>query len=100
MYGSIKAALERFTQGLASEVYENGITVAALSPSRIVPTPGTIYMGLASGPEDPDAEPPEMTAKAVLLLATEPLDKITGQVTFTEQILKEFGWLEKDNEGP
>ncbi len=90
MYGTVKAALERFTQGLASEVYENGITVAALSPSRVVPTPGTIYMGLVSGPEDPKGEPPGMTSKAVLLLATGPLDKVTGWVTSTEQVLAEF----------
>ena len=35
MYGAVKAALERFTQGLAQEVAQyDGITVAAVSPSR------------------------------------------------------------------
>jgi NAD(P)-dependent dehydrogenase (short-subunit alcohol dehydrogenase family) len=44
MYGTTKAALERFTQGLAQEVAQyDGITVAAVSPSRVVPTPGTIH---------------------------------------------------------
>jgi hypothetical protein len=33
-------------------------------------------------------------AKAVLLLATEPLDKVTGRVTYSQLILKEFGWIE------
>ena len=32
-------------------------------------------------------------AKAALLLATEPLDKVTGRVTYSQQILKEFGWI-------
>src|SRR5438876_5538714 len=36
-YGAEKAALERFTQGLASEVYQNGAPVHAFSPSQIVP---------------------------------------------------------------
>ena len=41
-YGAEKAALERFTQGLASEVYQYGVSVTALSPSQVVPTPGTV----------------------------------------------------------
>jgi citronellol/citronellal dehydrogenase len=36
-----------------------------------------------------------MMARAVLLLATEPLDKVTGRVTYSQQILQEFGWIEK-----
>ncbi len=44
MYGATKAALERFTQGLAQEVAQyGGISVAAVSPSQVVPTPGTIH---------------------------------------------------------
>ena len=31
-------------------------------------------------------------AHAALLLATEPLDKTTGRVTYSQEILKEFGW--------
>ena len=34
-------------------------------------------------------------AKAALLLATEPLDKVTGRVTYSQQILKEFGWIDE-----
>jgi NAD(P)-dependent dehydrogenase (short-subunit alcohol dehydrogenase family) len=93
-YGVTKAALERFTQGLAWEAYEYGISVTAVSPSQIVVTPGTIHHKLAKGWDDPRAEPPELMAKAVLLLATEPLDQVTGRVTYSQQILKEFGWIE------
>ena len=32
-------------------------------------------------------------AAAALLLATEPLDKVTGRVTYSQQILQEFGWI-------
>jgi citronellol/citronellal dehydrogenase len=95
MYGASKAALERFTQGLAQEVYQYGISVTCLSPSKVVPTPGTVYHHLVTGYDDPRGEPPDIMARAILLLATEPLDKITGRVTYSQAILKEFGWIEK-----
>lgn len=34
-------------------------------------------------------------ARAILLLATEPLDKVSGRVTYSQAILKEFGWIEE-----
>ena len=58
MYGAVKAALERFTRaGTGGRPYD-GITVAAVSPSRIVPTPGTVYHKLVSGMDDRKASPP------------------------------------------
>jgi citronellol/citronellal dehydrogenase len=95
MYGATKAALERFTQGLAEEVQQYGISVTAVSPSNVVPTPGTVYHKLVTGYDDPHGEPPEMMARAILLLATEPLEKITGRVTYSQQILKEYGWIKE-----
>jgi citronellol/citronellal dehydrogenase len=92
-YGAQKAALERFTQGLAAEVYPHGVSVTCVSPSQVVPTPGTVYHKLVRGMDDPRGEPPELMAKAVLLLASEPLDRVTGRVTYSQQILKEFGWI-------
>lgn len=92
-YGAEKAALERFTQGLASEVYEYGISVTCLSPSLVVPTPGTVYHNLVTGMDDPQGEPMSVMADAALLLATEPLDAVTGRVTYSQQILQEFGWI-------
>ena len=92
-YGAEKAALERFSQGLASEVYKAGVSVTCVSPSQVVPTPGTIHHRLVSGPDDPRGEPPELMAKAALLLATEPLDKVSGRVTYSQLILKEYGLI-------
>ena len=92
-YGAQKAALERFTQGLALEVYEYGVSVTCLSPSVVVPTPGTLYHKLVSSMNDPKGEHPELMAKATLLLATEPQEKITGRVTYTQEILKEYGMM-------
>ncbi len=92
-YGAEKAALERFTQGLASEVYQYGISVTCVSPSLVVPTPGTVYHNLVDGIDDPRGEPPSLMADSALLLTTEPLDAVTGRVTYSQQILQEFGWI-------
>lgn len=98
VYGTAKAALERLTQGLAQEVYPNGITVAAVAPSLGVGTPHLVKAGFFSGPDDPNGEHPRMMANAVLLLATEPLDKVTGRVTYSQPLLQEFGLIEADKE--
>jgi citronellol/citronellal dehydrogenase len=96
MYGATKAALERFTQGLAQEMsVHGGIAITALSPSRVVPTPGTVHHKLVTGIDDPRGEPPSMMARASLLLASEPASKVNGRVTYSQQILKEFGWIDK-----
>jgi NAD(P)-dependent dehydrogenase (short-subunit alcohol dehydrogenase family) len=93
-YGAEKAAMERFSQGLAAEVYEDGISVTCLAPSLVVPTPGTVHHRLVQGIDDPNGESPELMARAALLLASEPLDKVTGRVTYSQQILKEYGLLD------
>ena len=93
-YGAQKAALERFSQGLASEVYADGVGVAAVAPSLIVPTPGTVFHHLVTGYDDPRGEHPNVLAQAVLLLATEPLDAVSGRVCYSQQLLREFGWID------
>lgn len=96
MYGATKAALERMTQGLAQELSQHGnISVTAVSPSRVVPTPGTVFHKLVESMEDPKGEHPSLMAKAALLLASEPVEKVNGRVTYSQQILKELGWIEE-----
>ncbi len=96
MYGATKAALERFTQGLAQEMSSHGgISVTALSPSQVVPTPGTVHFKLVDSMTDPKGEPPRFMARAALLLASEPAARINGRVTYSQQILKEFGWIQQ-----
>ncbi|HUO05291.1 MAG TPA: SDR family NAD(P)-dependent oxidoreductase [Candidatus Binataceae bacterium] len=94
-YGAEKAALERFTQGLAEEVYEHGISVTCVSPSQVVATPGTVHHHLVKGPDDPMGEPVSYMAKSALLLATEPIDKVTGLVTYSQPLLKQYGLIDK-----
>ena len=91
-YGTTKAALERFTQGFAVEVYRYGASVTCLSPSQIVPSWANVREGLVDSIDDPRGEWPNVMAQAALLLASEPLDKVTGRVCYSQQILKEF-WL-------
>jgi len=95
MYGASKAALERMTQGLAQEVQHHNIAVTCYSPSQVVPTPGTVYHKLVDGMDDPKGEPVEMMTKTALLLASEPAEKVNGRVTYSQQILEEFGWIDK-----
>lgn len=94
MYGATKAAIERFSQGLAEEVYEYGIAVTCLAPSQVVPTPGTVFHHLVEGLDDPRSESPDLMSRAALLCVTEPVDAITGRVGYSQQLLREFGWIE------
>ena len=98
-YGAEKAAMERMTQGLAEEVYEDGISVTCLSPSVVVPTPGAVHFHLTSGDDDPNSEPVEWMAQSALLLVTEPLDKVTGWVTYSQVVLKQYGMLKEEGRG-
>jgi NAD(P)-dependent dehydrogenase (short-subunit alcohol dehydrogenase family) len=91
LYGATKAALERFTQGLAQEEYANGIQVTCLSPSQAVFTEGALLFN--KPPQDMPNEPASTMARAALLLATEPIDRVTGRVCYSQQILKEFDWI-------
>jgi citronellol/citronellal dehydrogenase len=81
-----KAALERFTTGLASEVQADGIAVNVLSPSRVVPTPGTVHHHLVGHPGQV-VEPPERFAAAALALCTGDPATVTGRVTTTDEVL-------------
>jgi hypothetical protein len=65
-----------------------------VSPSLIVATPGVLHHKLVPGADAPNVEPESLMADAALLLATEPLDRVTGRVTYSQQILKEFGWID------
>ena len=34
-------------------------------------------------------------AKAALLLATEPVERVSGRVTYSQEILVEMGWIDE-----
>jgi NAD(P)-dependent dehydrogenase (short-subunit alcohol dehydrogenase family) len=93
-YGAQKAAIERFTQGLAEEVHPAGVGVASIAPSRIVPTPGALANGQITGPEDPRAEDPAFMPEAIRVLVTDELDRVSGRVLYSQQLLLEKGLIE------
>jgi citronellol/citronellal dehydrogenase len=88
VYGMCKAALERFSTGLAAELYGDNIAVNALSPSRVVPTPGTLFHHLTTE-DNPNAEPPSVMAEAALLLCSAEPQTLTGRVTYSQELLAE-----------
>jgi NAD(P)-dependent dehydrogenase (short-subunit alcohol dehydrogenase family) len=90
VYGMCKAALERLSTGLAAEVFDAGIAVNALSPSRVVPTPGTIFHGLTTE-GSPDSEPPAVMAAAALALCGGHEPMLTGRIAYSQDLLRELG---------
>ena len=68
--------------------------MTCVAPAIGVATEGNIHLKLFRGPDDPRAEPASMMADAVLLLATQPFEQVTGRVTYSQAILKEFGWID------
>jgi NAD(P)-dependent dehydrogenase (short-subunit alcohol dehydrogenase family) len=84
-----KAALERFSTGLAAELYADNIAVNALAPSRVVPTPGTLFHHLTAE-DNPDAEPPAVMAEAALLLCSAEPRTLTGRVACSQDVLAEL----------
>ena len=89
VYGMCKAALERFSTGLAAELHDDNIAVNALSPNKVVPTAGTIFHHLTTE-DDPDAEPPAVMAEAALMLCSAEPKALTGRVTYSRDLLAEL----------
>jgi NAD(P)-dependent dehydrogenase (short-subunit alcohol dehydrogenase family) len=92
-YGVVKAGIERFSSGLAHELFEDNIAVNALSPAGIVASPGVLFHKLIADENDPRAEPMEYMAKAALLLATCDPKELTGRITYSQPLLKKHSLL-------
>jgi citronellol/citronellal dehydrogenase len=89
VYGMCKAALERFSTGLAAELYDDDIAVNALSPTKVVPTPGTLFHHLTSE-DDPNNEPPSVMAEAALKLCSGEPKTLTGRIAYSQELLAEL----------
>ena len=91
-YGSSKAALNRLTEGLASEFYADFIVANALAPVKAVLTEGV----KATLTEDAIAgegilEPVEAMAEAALALCTSHRDGLNGGVHKSMTLLEQLG---------
>lgn len=77
LYAAVKAALNRFTQGLAAECLASNIAVNLIAPSTAIATPGASrYI-----PGDYPTEKVEYLAECALQLAHLPAAERTGLVT-------------------
>ena len=88
-YGASKAALERFTWGLAAELGPHNIAVNALKPLRPVATEGFRF-------QRPDADfstwaTPEDMAKATVYLAAQDARGLTGAIVTAEELVRRLG---------
>jgi len=91
-YGGSKAALNRLTEGLASEYYADSIVANALAPVKAVLTEGV----KATLTEDAIAdegilEPVEAMAEAALALCTSHRDGLNGGVHKSLTLLEQLG---------
>lgn len=79
VYASLKAALHRFTQGLAAELLDDDIAVNCVGPSTAVRTPGAAQLI----PDTFPTEPVEYLAETVLAMCHRPAAERTGLVAFS-----------------
>lgn len=79
LYASIKAALHRFTQGLAAELYDANIAVNIVGPSTAIRTPGASDLI----PEDYPTEDVAYLAETVLAMCHLPAAERTGQIAYS-----------------
>lgn len=79
IYASMKAALHRFTQGVAAELVDANIAVNCVGPSTAVRTPGAAQLI----PETFPTEPVEYLAETVLAMCHRPAAERTGLVAFS-----------------
>ena len=81
-YGTSKAALDRFTQGLASEVAGRGVGVNAIGVEARTP-PNVHFL---TDEETPQGELPEAPAQLITWLAAQP-PELTGKILSQHELL-------------
>jgi NAD(P)-dependent dehydrogenase (short-subunit alcohol dehydrogenase family) len=79
VYASCKAALHRFTQGIAAELVDANVAVNCVGPSTAIRTPGAASLIPATFP----TEPVEYLAETVLAMCHLPAAERTGLVAFS-----------------
>jgi citronellol/citronellal dehydrogenase len=91
-YGSSKAALERYTTGLAQELFGEHIAVNSVAPVAAVRTPGADSLVSDVMEQNPGlVEPMEVMVEAILALCTCDPDTLTGRITYSGPLLEELG---------
>jgi citronellol/citronellal dehydrogenase len=89
MYGASKAALERFTTGLAAEVQRDGIAVNALAPVAAVRTPGAeALVGDLMDANPGIVEELDYFVDATLVLCTCDPSTFSGRIMSSREVLQ------------
>ena len=96
VYGMTKAAIERFTTGLAAEMFDHGISVNALSPDKVVATPGQMFGRQYTREMLDAAEPVEAMAEAALALVSGDPHERTGGIRYSTEVLQAYGLTPAD----
>lgn len=89
LYGMTKAALDRFSSGLAAELDGHGIVVNSLAPVAAVLTPGVEALGIVPEAFRRTAEPVEAMAEAAVALCG--AGAPTGRVAYSLDLLRALG---------
>lgn len=87
-YGATKAALNRYSEGLAHEVAAEGVCVNTLAPESIVLTPGAEQVRDIARRHPDMAEPVEMMAEAALVLCSQ---RHVGRTAYSRRLLHALG---------
>lgn len=85
-YGMCKAALDRFTTGLAAELHGTGVSVNALGTSGLVMTPGVAVVSPHT-PDNASVEPDSAMAEAAVVLCSAPPGTVTGRIVYSMELL-------------
>ena len=102
LYGTVKAALNRLTQSLAAELYDDGIAVNAAAPTNPVATEGASALDLAKE----DTEDISLITETVFRLCQGEPKTLTGRVVKTQSYRARSGgchegrpWLSRRSPG-
>lgn len=95
LYGAIKAAVHRLTQGLAAELVASNIAVNCVAPSTSIATPGSMKFKPAGYP----LEDISYIAETALQLAYMPAVERTGQIAYSMHFPHAHGFAVYDVEG-
>jgi 3-oxoacyl-[acyl-carrier protein] reductase len=91
LYAALKAAMHRFSTGLAAELHAQNISVNVVAPVLAVYTPGLASLNLGITPDHPLCEPVEDIAEAAVAMLSLSPAQYTGRVEFSHQFLDRIG---------
>lgn len=91
-YGVSKAALERFTWGLAAELGQYNIAVNAIKPLKVIGTEGILAQTRPDADKS-DWQTSELMVKACTLLAAQDATGVTGIVASDDELCQWHGLI-------